>query len=429
MDSQALIDTAEGAHKEIENILQRMRELAVQASNDTNNADDRTNLQAEASSLSEEINRIAGTTSWAGQKLLDASTNSGSFEFQLGSRSSSQDELTVVIGSMTTATLGVTASTSTGGSATLTEVAHNALQVDGTVKTGDVYNFTVNGVALTYTAVASDENSTVATARANIATEIASKIADNVATGKHAGLTVSSVGAVVNLNQDIVSFGTAKADSITAASGAVDITGNQLKLTFSDFSADTVFEMVINSVTVSGAAGDFSAATKYGPSQAGMVQLITDKLAANAVVNATQGLSFSVAASGTKSVTIDVTPSDNTASFVTGVSANAAAGSSTINLDSANNAQSALALIDTAIKNVNAQRASLGSVSNRLDSTVSNLTNISSNLQAGKGRIEDADFAAETTNLAKTQILQQASTAMLAQANASKQNVLSLLQG
>jgi flagellin len=64
-----------------------------------------------------------------------------------------------------------------------------------------------------------------------------------------------------------------------------------------------------------------------------------------------------------------------------------------------------------------------------LDSTVSNLTNISNNLAAGKGRIEDADFAAETTSLAKSQILQQASTAMLAQANASKQNVLSLLQG
>jgi flagellin len=71
----------------------------------------------------------------------------------------------------------------------------------------------------------------------------------------------------------------------------------------------------------------------------------------------------------------------------------------------------------------------MGAVSNRLDSTVANLTNISANLSAGKGRIEDADFAAETTNLAKTQILQQASTAMLAQANASKQNVLSLLQG
>jgi len=86
-------------------------------------------------------------------------------------------------------------------------------------------------------------------------------------------------------------------------------------------------------------------------------------------------------------------------------------------------------LIDTAIQTVNIQRSELGAVSNRLNHTVNNLTNISSNLSAAKGGIEDADFALETTNLAKNQILQQASTAMLAQANASKQNVLSLLQG
>jgi len=98
-------------------------------------------------------------------------------------------------------------------------------------------------------------------------------------------------------------------------------------------------------------------------------------------------------------------------------------------LSSTSAAQSAITAIDGAIVTLNAQRASLGAISNRLDSTVSNLTNISSNLQAGRGRIEDADFAAETTSLAKSQILQQASTAMLAQANASKQNVLSLLQG
>ena len=83
--------------------------------------------------------------------------------------------------------------------------------------------------------------------------------------------------------------------------------------------------------------------------------------------------------------------------------------------------------IDAAIKTVGTQRAQLGAISNRLDSTVSNLTNISYNLAAGKGRIEDADYASETTNLAKAQILQQASTAMLAQANASKQNILTLL--
>ena len=85
--------------------------------------------------------------------------------------------------------------------------------------------------------------------------------------------------------------------------------------------------------------------------------------------------------------------------------------------------------IDHAIEAVNIQRSKLGAVSNRLNHTVNNLTNISSNLSAAKGGIEDADFALETTNLAKNQILQQASTAMLAQANASKQNVLSLLQG
>jgi flagellin len=86
-------------------------------------------------------------------------------------------------------------------------------------------------------------------------------------------------------------------------------------------------------------------------------------------------------------------------------------------------------LMDAAIATVNTQRAELGATSNRLDNTVNNLTSISIQLEGGRGRIEDADFAAESTSLAKSQILQQASTAMLAQANASKQSVLSLLQG
>jgi flagellin len=98
-------------------------------------------------------------------------------------------------------------------------------------------------------------------------------------------------------------------------------------------------------------------------------------------------------------------------------------------VDSKDQALNAVKNIDAAIKLVNTQRSELGAVSNRLSHTVNNLTNISSNLSAAKGGIEDADFAFETTNLAKNQILQQASTAMLAQANASKQNVLSLLQG
>jgi flagellin len=100
-----------------------------------------------------------------------------------------------------------------------------------------------------------------------------------------------------------------------------------------------------------------------------------------------------------------------------------------VSIASASAAATAIANIDTALTRINTQRANLGAVSNRLDNTVSNLTNVVINLEGGRGRIEDADFAAESTSLAKSQILQQASTAMLAQANASKQSVLSLLQG
>jgi len=212
MDAQAFLDTAEGAHKEIENILQRMRELAVQAANDTNDATDRDNLDTEFASLIVEIDRISDVTEWAGKSLMAAD---GSFTFQIGSGTANADSLTVVIQQMGTDSMG-------------------------SVATSFVANAHVSTAALAATAIAA---------------------------------------------------------------------------------------------------------------------------------------------------------------------------------------------LDAAIQVVNSQRASLGSYSNRLDHTVANLTNVSTNLQAGLGRIEDADFAAETTNLAKTQILQQASTAMLAQANASKQNVLSLLQG
>jgi flagellin len=102
---------------------------------------------------------------------------------------------------------------------------------------------------------------------------------------------------------------------------------------------------------------------------------------------------------------------------------------SDVSLTTQIDAVSAIGVLDTALGMVNESRASLGAVSNRLDNTIGNLTNISTNLEAGRSRIQDADFAAESTNLAKSQILQQASMAMLAQANASKQGVLSLLQG
>ena len=100
-----------------------------------------------------------------------------------------------------------------------------------------------------------------------------------------------------------------------------------------------------------------------------------------------------------------------------------------IGVDSASNAQTAISAVDYAIAYVSTERGKLGAVSNRLTSTMNNLDQVSVNLSASKGRIEDADFAAETGNLAKNQILQQAATAMLAQANASKSSILTLVRG
>ena len=103
--------------------------------------------------------------------------------------------------------------------------------------------------------------------------------------------------------------------------------------------------------------------------------------------------------------------------------------SGAITVATADGAADAINRIDAALVTLNEQRANLGAVSNRLDHTVTNLSNVNVNLQASRSRIEDADFAIETSNLTKSQILSQAATAMLAQANASKQSVLSLLQG
>jgi flagellin len=326
MDGQALIDTAEGAHQEVENILQRMRELAVQAANDTNDANDRTNIQAELNQLVNEIDRISSTTTWAGQLLLEGSKNStnGGVNFQVGSGTKAADYINVTINSVGASTLNLSG-TPTNGAVT-----------DGS------------------------KDLASGTALAGAGTSLYT-IANNV-------LTITK--------------------DVTAGSNFVLEMGDNTDVTVA----------IAAGVNVAGTGN--SALTKNAGATA----------VADALNRSTSFAGFTAVAStdGSGKVTINK-------------------GAITVATNS--EAQSAIGKIDTAIQTLNAQRATLGAVSNRLDSTVSNLTNISSNLQGGRGRIEDADFAAETTNLAKTQILQQASTAMLAQANAAKQNVLSLLQG
>ena len=124
-------------------------------------------------------------------------------------------------------------------------------------------------------------------------------------------------------------------------------------------------------------------------------------------------------------ISVDVSNAD---SETLGIRVETTPGTNDINLDDATNAGLAIAAVDAAIATVSTERGKLGAVSNRMSSTMANLDQITVNLTASKGRIEDADFAVETGNLAKGQILQQAATAMLAQANASKQQVLTLIR-
>jgi flagellin len=333
MDGQAMMDTAEGAHSEVEIILQRMRELAVQAANDTNNSTDRTNIQTEITSLVAEIDRISSVTTWAGQKLLDATGgSSGTFSFQIGSGTASADTVDVSISS----------------------IAASSLAVSGNAALADFFS-TASG---------------------------------------------SSSGA------------SAYAGSASSSGYAFALNGSVMQLEIGNASAAIKFSVgeTGNTITIA-ATTSASSGSGYNASSGG-------ELDANiAATNIAETLNADTKFAGFTAVA--TTDGSGKINIYKGA----------IDVTTTSAAQASVNLIDSAITTVNTQRANLGSISNRLDSTVSNLTNISSNLQAGRGRIEDADFAAETTNLAKSQILQQASTAMLAQANASKQNVLSLLQG
>jgi flagellin len=340
LDGQALIDTAEGAHKEIENILQRMREISVQAANDTNNDQDRANLQAELTAMTTEIDRISSTTTWAGENLMaEAATD---FSFQVGTATGTDNQITVTIDGMSSTDLSLKGSS---GGVAATDFSVGQHTAAGTAQKSDAVALAVSGQT--------------------IQLSLQDKATDGDTAGDH---TLTLQGVTVTLTGDEQ--------------------GDQ-KLINDAFGGMGVSAAIKTDIDTSFAHGTFGTATD-GTNAGG-----------------TAYLTLTLPTDSGNGITVEAT---------SGKTAPA-------------NAIDAIKAIDAAIKTVNIQRSELGAVSNRLNHTVNNLTNISSNLSAAKGGIEDADFALETTNLAKNQILQQASTAMLAQANASKQNVLSLLQG
>ena len=324
-DAISMIQTADGASIEIGNMMQRMRELSVQASNGTVTSTDQSSLNLEFVALRTEIDRIANQTQWNGENVLSGAagtSSNGTAVFQVGANS--LQTMGVAFGDWN---LDASTSDVTGVNA--------------------VYDFTI-----TDTQVAALEGNFVISDGQNTLT-----------------LDATTVGALT---------------TVAGLAAAIEADGSLTRLTASDGT--------------------------------GTLTLTYDDAA---VVTVAPTLSENGTAGTVAETTVGVTA----LSSVYGIDI------SSIAIDTDVGANSAIAALDTAINGINAQRAVFGAGMNRLEYAIDNLTNVSQNASASRSRIEDANYAAETTELARTQIIQQAGTAMLTQANQQAQSVLALLKG
>lgn len=443
-DGISLAQTAEGAMQQSTNILQRMRDLSLQSANGSNDTADRKALQKEVSDLQSELTRIAETTSFGGRKLLDGSF--GQTSFQVGANSN--ETIEVGLKSVKSADIGLTGKTlaaaTISGFSGLSDKGYVkgdthalSVQVGGDKK--DValsdgmsaaqlagqYN-SVNGVSGVggYTGVkvtAAANDTATDTVKLNVqgveinyimgATNAASSASlysalNNSATLnalKDKGITVENV---TTTNSEGVIFKSASGENINVSAqvtgGLTD--GGTINLT----AVDKAGANIGTGVPVTGAISTTGTAVS---------KVVTGSLDFdNAVLNADYGAMSVVAAGGLTGGAVAVGAESKFLSVAK------------VDISTAGGAQAAVDIIDAALVQIDGQRATLGAVQNRFDNTISNLQNISENVSAARGRIQDTDFAAETANLSKNQILQQAGTAILAQAKQLPQAVLSLLQ-
>jgi flagellin len=405
-DGVSMAQTAEGALSSSGDMLQRIRELAVQSSNSSNSASDRKALQTEVTQLTSELNRVANTTEFNGTKLLDGSM--GTANFQVGANAG---QLISMTGSnFTTATYGnnrLDASALQAGTGTDNGIAGGAasMTINGSLGSKDVdiaAGSTAKAAAAAInkqsgdtgvTATAKTDALVKATAGKSFTFELAS---DNA---KDKAVTVSfSVGAATDANGYASAISAFNAQSAkTGVTASFDEAGGGIKLTnaegndinLKNISADpTTSAATIGTYGADGAAlaSPVDTAGADGATAAGRIVLDSDE-------------SFSVA---------------DTSGF--GLAAGTSTGSSALksvadlDISSFDGAQQAIKIADAALSKVNGQRAQLGALQSRFDSAISNLQS-------------------STENMTRGQILQQAGTSMLAQANSLPNGVLSLLRG
>lgn len=421
-DGKNLLDTTESAHVEVSSMLQRMRELAVQSSNDTNTSSDRGNVVAETRQLIAEINRVSETTTFNGMKVMDGTFSNK--QFQIGA--DANQTVSINVDSARATDIGAYKVASN-----VAVDASNGIQAGKLVVSGFAGSATIDTTAgQSAKSLASAVNDLTSQTGVQATATTKAKLSGLTETGTVSfAVNGTDVGTVsISDTSDLRSL----ADAINAQTTKTGVTATMGK----DNSEIVLTDGTGADIEISNyaAVGDTS-----GAADLTVDVLNADGSAATASTNNTFDLSSSAASAAvqgqvtftsTKSFSVGADDDTAGASFFETLSNGAELNSvAEIDLSTAEGAAEAITVIDAALEKISQSRGDLGAVSNRLDSTISNLTNISVSVQAAKSGVMDADFAAESTNLARGQILSQAATAMLAQANSSKQNVLSLLRG
>ncbi len=406
-DGISLSQTAEGALAESGNILQRIRELSVQSANATNSASDRQALQAEVGQLVSELDRIATSTEFNGQKLLDGTF--GAAVFQVGANANQTIQTTT--SNFRTSQFGnfrVEGVASSGGAAS--RINAGTLDVAGSL--GSVTINVDAGQSAQKIAEAVSAKSDETGVKAFAQTELAIQF-------DTAGAYVVDI-ASDNSTAQSISFslsGTSGNDGLAGAVTAINDVASKTGVTArvsDDGNSVVLMNQNGNNIQMDVAAAN----TNSGNITVGAATL-SSGIAGTAVITGEvifdSDKSFSVTGTAGEVVTLATE-----ASVLNAVSE--------MDISSVDGANLALATVDAALATVSNQRAKFGAIQSRFSSTIANLSTNSENLSAARSRVRDTDFAQETANLTRAQILQQAGVAMLAQANVAPQNVLSLLQ-
>lgn len=431
-DGISLAQVAEGALAESTNILQRIRELSVQSANGTNSSSERTALQQEVSQLQAELTRIAETTRFGSRTLLDGSF--GTEVFQVGANAN--ETISVSVGNARANALGAN-TRDLGGTAFAansivvgdvgSNVVASTLDITGFVGSAQVPNSGTNGIVADSSArdiagaINTVSSQTGVDADARTVVELDALSAAGTVTFTLEGEVGDSVSISANMTNtsDLSDL----SDAINARSATTGITaaanGGSVVLT-----SENGDDIVISAFDVDAAGGgETLTLTRYDYN--GVATAVTDNLIDG--TDDAMTVVGNVRLDSSEAFTINGSDASLVATAATALGSSLAS-VDTINIGTQTGAQSALAIVDAAIGSIDSIRAGLGAVQNRLQSTISNLQSVSENVSAARSRIQDADFAAETANLTRGQILQQAGIAILAQANALPQQVLSLLQ-